>query len=98
MHQLLSIAILSIHIWPNNKTNICTQANVFAIILILVPRPIPSKTFSESFLVTLSTHTHTHTHTRTHTHTQPFYGPFSGTTRVSRCQNRTSGLYGERAD
>jgi len=23
---------------------------------------------------------------------QPFYGPFSGTTRVSRCQKRTSGL------
>jgi len=27
---------------------------------------------------------------------QPFYGPFSGTTWVSRCQNRTSGLYGAR--
>jgi len=25
---------------------------------------------------------------------QPFYGHFSGTTRVSRCQNRPSGLYG----
>jgi len=24
---------------------------------------------------------------------QPFYGPFSGTTRVSWCQKRTSGLY-----
>jgi len=24
----------------------------------------------------------------THTHTQPFYGPFSGTTQVSRCQKR----------
>jgi len=23
---------------------------------------------------------------------QPFYGPFSGTTQVSRCQKRTSGL------
>jgi len=32
------------------------------------------------------------------TTTQPFYGPFSGTTRVSRCQNRTSGLYGTRED
>jgi len=32
----------------------------------------------------------------THTHTQPFYGPFSGTTRVSRCQRRTSGVYGAR--
>jgi len=29
---------------------------------------------------------------------QPFYGPFSGTTRVSRCQKRTSQLYGERED
>jgi len=29
---------------------------------------------------------------------QPFYGPFSGTTRVSRCQKRTSGLYGVRED
>jgi len=27
---------------------------------------------------------------------QPFYGHFSGTTRVSRCQNRTSGLYDAR--
>jgi len=27
---------------------------------------------------------------------QPFCGPFSGTTRVSRCQKRTSGLYGGR--
>jgi len=27
---------------------------------------------------------------------QPFYGPFSGTTRVSRCQKRTSGLHGAR--
>jgi len=29
---------------------------------------------------------------------QPFYGPFSGTTRASRCQKRTSGLYGARED
>jgi len=29
---------------------------------------------------------------------QPFYGPFSGTTRVSWCQKRTSGLYGARED
>jgi len=29
---------------------------------------------------------------------QPFYGPFSGTTRVSRCQKRTYGLYGVRGD
>jgi len=29
---------------------------------------------------------------------QPFYGPFSGTTRVSRCQKRTSGFYGARED
>jgi len=34
----------------------------------------------------------------THTHTQPFYCPFSGTTRVSRCQKRASGLYGARED
>ena len=33
-----------------------------------------------------------------HTHTQPFYGPFSATIRVSRCQKRTSGLYGARED
>jgi len=31
-------------------------------------------------------------------HTRPFYGPFSGTTRVSRCQKRTYGLYGVRED
>jgi len=29
---------------------------------------------------------------------QPFYGPFSGTTRVSRCQKRTSVLYDARED
>jgi len=29
---------------------------------------------------------------------QPFCGPFSGTTRVSRCQKRTSRLYGGRED
>jgi len=29
---------------------------------------------------------------------QPFYGPFSRTTRVSRCQKRTSGLYDARED
>jgi len=29
---------------------------------------------------------------------QPFYGPFSGTTRVIRCQKITSGLYGARED
>jgi len=29
---------------------------------------------------------------------QPFYGPFSRTTRVSRCQKRTSGLHGARED
>jgi len=34
----------------------------------------------------------------THTYTQLFYGPFSGTTRVSQCQKRTSGLYGSRED
>jgi len=28
-----------------------------------------------------------------HTTPQLFYGPFSGTTQVSRCQNRASGLY-----
>ena len=30
-----------------------------------------------------------HTHTHTHTHTQPFNGPFSGTTQVSRYQKET---------
>ena len=30
--------------------------------------------------------------------TLPYYGPFSRTTRVSRCQKRTSGLYGARED
>jgi len=29
---------------------------------------------------------------------QPFYGTFSGTTWVSRCQKRTSGRYGARGD
>jgi len=30
--------------------------------------------------------------------TQPFCGPFSGINQVSRCQKRTSGLYGARED
>jgi len=29
---------------------------------------------------------------------QPFCGPYSGTTRVSHCQKRTSGLYGAQED
>jgi len=33
-----------------------------------------------------------------HTRPQPFYGPFSGTTQVSRCQKRTSRLFGARGD
>jgi len=36
--------------------------------------------------------------TATTTPPQPFYGPFSGTIRVSQCQKRTSGLYGARED
>jgi len=35
---------------------------------------------------------------RYHTTTTTVYSPFSRTTRVSRCQNRTSGLYGARED
>ena len=35
---------------------------------------------------------------QTTTQQQPFYGPFSGTTRVSRCQKKTSGLSGARED
>jgi len=35
---------------------------------------------------------------QTTTPPQPFYGPSSGTTQVSRCQKRTSGLYGARED
>jgi len=33
-----------------------------------------------------------------HTTPQPFHGHFSETTRVRRCQKRTSGLYGARED
>jgi len=40
----------------------------------------------------------TKTPTTTTTTLQPFYGLFSGTTRVSQCQKRTSGLYGARED
>jgi len=29
---------------------------------------------------------------------QPFYGPFSGTTRVSQCHKKTSGLYRAKED
>jgi len=37
-------------------------------------------------------------YTVTTTTPQPFYGPSSGTTRVSQCQKRTSGHYGARED
>jgi len=36
--------------------------------------------------------------TTTTTTPQPFYGPFSRTTQVSRCMKRISGLYGARED
>jgi len=36
--------------------------------------------------------------TTTTTSPEPFYGPFSGTTWVSRCQKRTSGLSDARED
>jgi len=36
--------------------------------------------------------------THRHTHTWPFYGPFSGSTQVSRRQKKSSGLYGARED
>jgi len=36
--------------------------------------------------------------TTTTTTPQPFYNPFSGTTLVSWCHKRTSGLYGARED
>ena len=42
-------------------------------------------------VTTLQQNAHVHTHTP-----QLFYGPFSRTTRVRRCQKRTSGLYGAR--
>jgi len=32
------------------------------------------------------------------THMPLFYAPSAGTTRVSRCQKRSSGLYGARED
>jgi len=34
----------------------------------------------------------------TTTTSQPFYGPFSGTTPMSQCQKRTSGLYSASGD
>jgi len=33
-----------------------------------------------------------------HAHIQPYYDPFSRTTQVSRCQKKSSGLYGARED
>jgi len=46
---------------------------------------------------TLSTHKNHSQHlANPQTTTITIYGPFSGTTRVSRCQKRTSGLYGAR--
>jgi len=50
--------------------------------------PDAQPTYVKALKATDNTHTH---HTTT---PQPFYGPLSGTTRVSQCQNRTSGLYG----
>jgi len=39
-----------------------------------------------------------HTTTPPHHHTTTVYGPFSGISRASQCQKRTSGLYGARGD
>ena len=61
---------------------------------------------SQSLAVQLRKHTYKHKHTETcqtlaynhSTPPQPFYGPFSRTTQVSRCQKTTSGVYGARED
>ena len=45
-----------------------------------------------------SVHKPGHSLQHDHHHTTTVYGPFSGITRVSRCQKRTSGLYGARVD
>jgi len=50
------------------------------------------KTYRYADRTTLHTSWH---HTTT---PQPFYGHFSGTTPMSWCQKRTSGLYGARED
>lgn len=51
-----------------------------------------------TFYFGLSCLTHTHANTHIQTHTQPLYGLFSGTTRVSRCQKKTTKLYGASED
>jgi len=56
---------------------------------------VTSSFLSELFQVRLGTWIIAIKHTTTPP-PQPFYSPFSGTTRVSRCQKRTSGLYGAR--
>jgi len=63
-------------------------------------------TFSQPYHKQNVTIYHTHIYTGlkviTGTPTPPppqlFYGPFSGTTRVSQCEKRTSGLHGARED
>jgi len=59
------------------------------VLCVNIPTSLPSK--SRSITIQCLIHVH-------HTHAKPFYGPFSGTTRVSRCQKRTSGLHGVRGD
>jgi len=51
-----------------------------------------------NFQISLQPHVQTAGFLKIHTTPEPYYGPFSVATRVSRCQKRTSGLYGARED
>jgi len=67
----------------------------------MFPKPI-SWLGMEKLNLTQQNHAFTnqkkYTTTQNKHHTTTVYGPFSGTTKVSRCQKTTSELYGARED
>jgi len=65
------------HIWNSHRNPLLKNRRISATVW---PMDI-----MVHFLFCLITHT-----PHTHTHTQPFYGPFSGTTWVIRCQKKYS--------
>jgi len=63
--------------------------------LLTAPGPTRGTETCKHIIISKSRHalTDKHTHRPPPPPPQPFYSPFSGTTRVSRCQKRTSGLW-----
>jgi len=86
---------------PQLESGYGHNADFIQLDLLAVTQPTTSqhqrKEQSQTSIFMLTTNCRRIQHISTTT-PQPFYGLFSGTTRVSRCQKRTSGHYGARED